>query len=113
MRTVAIGLLLVTAATAARAQTPEQRELLTMSTTVYTAALTCPGGLDPDPTTTVAALLSANGIEPGDVAQGGRHFPIIRQIVVDLAEEMRGKAPGAACALLRDRYPRWIRPRTP
>ena len=96
----------------ASGETEAERAYLTMAATIYTAYLTCPGGLDPDPTETVAALGQSYGVEPRDVAPEGRLHPTFRSIIVGLAQETKGQAPADACALLVSRYPRWIKPAT-
>lgn len=97
-------------ASGAPAQTGEQRAYLEMAATVYTAYVTCPGGLSPDPTEAVAVLGVSQGIDPADVAPGGRHHALFQSMVLRLAADMKGKAPPEACALLASRYPKLIRP---
>ena len=92
------------------AQTDEQRAYLAMAATIYTAHVVCPGGLDPDPTTTVAMLGVAGGVEPDDVAPGGRFHALFQEQVLALAHEIKGKPPAASCATLAEKYPKWIRP---
>ncbi len=96
----------------AAAQTQAQRAYLEMAATVYTAYVTCPGGLSPDPTETVAALGLAQDIDPADVAPSGRYHALFQSIVLRLAADMKGKAAPEACAMLAARYPKLIPLRT-